>query len=96
MTPDQTALALATGSGVIASILTELVNRLTPNTKIPPLILKALALTLAAVAVVGLAYLQGNGNVADWGTVGGQVLVAWLSALGVHDVASPRKDTPTP
>lgn len=89
MTSIETTGAIVAASGIIASVLIEALNRLTPNHKFAPQTLQAIALTLAAACVIGLSVYRGGLAAVDTAVVL-QVLAAWTVALGVHDVASPR------
>lgn len=91
---DETTLPLA--AGFIASGLTEIANRLTPNTKFPPRLLQGAAFTLAGAAVVGWHYVHGGLAAVNWNAIIPQVLGAWGVALAAHDVASPRKGVAQP
>ena len=83
-----TALAIAGASGVLASLLTEVLNRATPGHKFRPQTLQAVSLTAAAAGVVG--FQLWSKAAIDWNAVIPQVFGAWSVALAVHDVASPR------
>jgi hypothetical protein len=93
MNADQgTAVLLATAAGILASASTELVNRLTPGTKLSPTVLRLLVMGFVVLLVVTFAALQAAGKPIAWEAVGAQTLAAWLIALGTHDAASPPKN----
>jgi len=84
-------LTLAGIAGLIASVLTEVLNRLTPDHKFPAPVLQAVALTLAALVVVGYKVTTSGVAGVDWNATIPAVVGAWAAALAAHDVASPRK-----
>lgn len=86
-----TDITLAGAAGVITAVLTEVFNRLTPNTKFPPAVLQAIALSIAALAVVGFKIATAGVAAVDWNATIPAIVTAWAAALAAHDVASPRK-----
>ena len=93
MTPAETSLLLAAGSGAVAAVVTETIRLVFPRTRIKQRVLQPIALTLAALGVVGWTHAQGTA--ADWSTTLPEVMGAWALAGAVvkrQAITRKRKD----